>query len=233
MLEIKVDQFKGPLDLLLDLIKKNKLDITQISLIKITDQYIKYLEELPEIAADEVADFLLVAAKLIFIKSKVLLPIIEEEEEEPSDLLEQLKIYKEYLDASKKINIMLNNNNFLFAGSGNKKEQTIFSPPKKINKNLLAIIFKNFLNNLNQKEIRQEKEKIIRKISLHEKIKEMSELLKNKKQIIWSDIFNSFLRKDERVVSFLALLELVRRENISIKQQKPFSEIIISKCKFL
>ncbi len=224
---VKVEQFDGPLDLLLDLIKKEELDITKISLAKVTDQYLSYLEKIRECAADEVADFLLVAAKLVFIKSRALLPVIEDDEEEESDLLEQLKIYKEYLDASKKVSKLINKNNFLFTRKINIRDHIIFSPPKSLDKISLLNAFDNFLNKISDDDVEFNREKMIRKISIQGKIREINGLLKNKKNIIWGDIFSKSSRKDEKVVGFLAILELVRNEDITIKQDGPFSDIFI------
>ena len=133
MIEVKIDQFKGPLDLLLDLIKREKLDITQISLAKVTDQYLEYIESIKEIEAEEVVDFLLVAAKLLVIKSKVLLPK-EDEDEDESDLVWQLRIYKAYLEASKKIDKIINQKNFLYTRQVAIRSEVDFSPPKSITK---------------------------------------------------------------------------------------------------
>lgn len=224
---VRVEQFDGPLDLLLDLIKKEELDITKISLAKVTDQYLSYLEKIKEYAADEVADFLLVAAKLVFIKSRALLPIIDDDEEGESDLLEQLKIYKEYLDASKSVNKLINKNNFLFTRKINIKDYVVFSPPKTLDKISLLNAFDNFLNKSNDEDVELNRERMVRKISIQSKIKEIGSLLKNKKRVTWNDVFSKYSRKDEKVVGFLAVLELVRSEDVTIKQDRPFSDIFI------
>ena len=76
MYEIKIEKFEGPLDLLLKLIEREELDITQVALLKVTDQYIENLRKLTEIPAEELADFLVVAARLLYLKSKMLLPLM-------------------------------------------------------------------------------------------------------------------------------------------------------------
>ena len=93
-MRIRVENFEGPLDLLLQLIEQDELDITKVSLLEVTEQYINYLEEVEDKEPEMLADFLLIAAKLLYIKSKVLLPEIELENEDEIDLVEQLKCIK-------------------------------------------------------------------------------------------------------------------------------------------
>src|SRR3989339_2092263 len=102
MHKFSLEQFEGPLDLLLQLIEKQKLQITEISLAKVTDQYLNYLDQNKDIPKTEVADFLLIASKLIYLKSKYLLPDFSLADEEDSASLEkQLRIYRQYYEASK------------------------------------------------------------------------------------------------------------------------------------
>jgi segregation and condensation protein A len=118
MYNIKIEQFEGPMDLLLELISKEKLDITGISLAQIADQYLKYLEEKKDINIVNLADFLTVAAKLILLKSKALLPLLnlsEEDEEEIFDLERQLEEYKKFKLIAPEIEKIYNNNNQSFS----------------------------------------------------------------------------------------------------------------------
>lgn len=227
MLKIQLDQFNGPLDLLLSLIKKEKLDITQISLVKITDQYLSYVEQLKNVATDEVADFLLVAAKLVLIKSKALLPK-EEEDEDEDELLHQLKIYKQYFEASKKINRIITKGNFLFARDVKIKNQVVFSPPKNFKTSILHKSFKIFLRNFKKDDFIIDRDKIIRKIFISDKIKEINSIIKNRKEFILNQAIVSWAFKSERIVSFLAVLELNNRQDIFIKQDELFADIVIS-----
>ncbi len=228
MVEFKTGQFKGPLDLLLDLIKKEKLDITQISLAKVTDQYLEYLEDIKEIEAQEVADFLLVAAKLLVIKSKVLLPK-EEEDEDESDLVRQLRIYKAYLEASKKVNKIIGKNNFLFTRQVAFRSEVVFSPPKTVTKKALKEVFNNFLLRIKKKEVSSERQRIIRKISIQERIRDIYKVLKTKKSFVLNSFFTSFAEKEERVVSFLAVLEMIKKKEVNVKQENLFDDIIVNK----
>src|SRR3989338_6596602 len=101
--EIKLEKFQGPLDLLLQLIEQDELNITEISLSNVTEQFFDYLNKLEESRSEELADFLVIATKLVYLKSKHLLPYLYPEADEGPSLAEQLKLYKRYADASKEI----------------------------------------------------------------------------------------------------------------------------------
>ena len=230
MLKVRLEQFEGPLDLLLKLIRNEKLDITEISLVKISDQYLAYIEKAENLSADEVADFLLVAAKLIFLKSKVLLPQQNEELEE-DELIKQLKIYQEYLDASKNIAHIVKRGRFFFTRCKNTKEQIFFNPPRKITKNSLAIVFKDFLDNLRQMKTEFEESRLVKKISIQEKISQILNLIGQKRLLTLNQIFSSAISKNEKVVSFLAVLELIKQKSIIVHQEELFAEILIRNYK--
>src|SRR3989338_9236417 len=107
MYQTKLEQFEGPLHLLLELIEAEKLDITSIALSKVTDQFLDYLTETSDLHPEELADFLVVAARLLLIKSRALLPSLTGEGDEEADLERQLKIYREYYEASKSMHALL------------------------------------------------------------------------------------------------------------------------------
>lgn len=231
MVDFKVDKFNGPLDLLLELIKKEKLDITKISLVKITDQFLERLEEMKERAVDEMADFLLVAAKLILMKSKALLPKVDEEEEDEGDLINQLKLYKEYLEASKKIDKIIGREKFLFSRNFIIRSEVVFSPPSLLSKELLAETYELFLNDLKKFVVETEKERIVRKVSLRERIMEIYEMLETEDRFTLNSFFNESTKKEEKVVSFLAILELVKQNDVYVLQDSAFDDIVIEKVK--
>jgi segregation and condensation protein A len=227
---IHLQQFQGPLDLLLQLIEEQKLDITQLSLAQVTDQYIEYLDQSPEIDPRELADFLVVAAKLLLIKSKELLPVLDwEQEEEASDLEKQLKIYKEYYEASKILHKIILKKNFTFVRE--KPPITIapiFSPPKWLTKDVLAQTFQDVLKNL-EPIVKLPQETIKRVISMKEKIRQIRELILEKAQINFGYLVKDSKSKVEIVVSFLALLELVKQKIVVVEQEGMFGEISIMK----
>ncbi|MEK9130264.1 MAG: ScpA family protein [Patescibacteria group bacterium] len=235
MYQIKLEQFEGPLDLLLQLIERQKFDITQISLSQVADQFIKYLNQTKNLSLDELADFLVIAAKLLLIKSKTLLPLLNLEEEETQKLEEQLKIYKEYFDASKKINEIILKKNFTFTKEKSLKNiLPIFNPPKKIDKNTLAKTFSEILKNIEITfNLLPNEKKIIKKIfSLQEKIEHIKNLIFQKSKLSFNHFINSSKSKVEIIVNFLALLELIKQKHIFVIQEENFREIIISKNNF-
>ena len=127
---VRLQQFEGPLDLLLELIEKEKLDITEISLASVAEQYLEYLNNLQNISPGVLVNFLTVASKLILIKSRSILPtleISEEEEEEIQDLKKQLEEYKKFKDASKIIGkIVEKNEKITTIKEGLKKQQKTY-----------------------------------------------------------------------------------------------------------
>ena len=138
---IQLEEFEGPLDLLLKLIEERSLDITTVSLSQVADQFIAYVSGAEEMNPGEVADFLVVASKLLLLKSRILMPSLELEEDEGS-LERQLKIYREYYEAAKKIKAMIGKKNFMFTRSKAIRVFTpVFSPPKKLKAGELGAIF--------------------------------------------------------------------------------------------
>jgi segregation and condensation protein A len=225
MYTIKTEKFEGPLDLLLNLIEEKKLDISEISLAQVTEQYMAYLEQINDPAP--LADFLVVAAKLLWIKSKLLLPSFELEEEGQS-LEQQLRIYKEYFDASKKINQLILQKNFTFTRDKLiiLDEEKIFNPPKWLNASRLAKVFKEVLAAL-EPQINLPKAVLEKTVSIQEKIKEIADLLQEKIKINFKSIVKSAKSRLDIIVTFLALLELIRQKMVTVEQSKTFAEINI------
>jgi len=171
-MKIKIDQFEGPLHLLLQLIEKEEMDVTEISIAKVTDQYIEHIKSSHNISPEEMATFLVVAARLLLIKSRAMLPYLyPEEEEDIEDLESQLKLYKEFLDASKNIEKILGKKKFMFAREFNRKVVPLksFIPPSKVNKAELKLVFSEFLTKIKPAE--KMKEGVVEdKINIEDKI---------------------------------------------------------------
>lgn len=226
---IILDQFSGPLDLLLKLIEEEKLDISRISLAKVTDQFINYLEKKEIINLSELSDFLYIAAKLLYIKSTILLPHPSlEEEKEVLRFEEQLKIYKEYREATKIIKNVLNCQRYSFSREKFFLTEGFFVPPKNVDLKKIYNSFELLVKKL-EKElyiVRKIKRKII---SLADKIKEIDNLLKNYKKLNFSFLLKKAKSKLEIIINFLAILELVKRRVVDIQQNKTFGEIKIYK----
>ena len=150
MVNFELEKFSGPLDLLLQLIEQEKLDISQIALAKVTDQYLAYLDDSSDLPATELADFLVVATKLLVIKSKILLPKMADEEEDSAEQLEaQLKMYKEYLEASKKVEALIGLRHYAFTRERLPIDfRPKFSPPPNLKLSDLGAMFEDIIKKI-------------------------------------------------------------------------------------
>lgn len=231
-MQIKLEKFEGPLGLLLKIIEKEELDITQISLSKIADEYVTYIRDPNNnIQPEAMADFLVVAAKLLLIKSRALLPYLQPEEEaEIEELEQQLKMYKEFLEATKKIEKMIGKKKFMFAREFNRKailnNMKIFSPPAGVGPKELSAVFTDLLSRLQPPE-KLEEEVLERKIHIEEKIMHIQQILVDRISVSFSQVLSKACSKTEIIVSFLALLELMKQRSVSVDQTGLFAEIII------
>ncbi|MEA3398132.1 MAG: segregation/condensation protein A [Patescibacteria group bacterium] len=232
-MRFKIEKFEGPLGLLLQLIEKEEMDITQISLAKIADQYVDYIRDSDCISPEEMADFLVVAAKLLLIKSKALLPYLyPEEEEEIEELEQQLRMYKEFLKAAKQIDKLIGKKKFMFAREFNRKAVlsniNLFSPPKKLAAAGMWMVFSDLLARVKPPEVLKE-ETLDRKINIEDKILDIQKILIERIKVSFSRIMAGAQNKTEIIVSFLAVLELMRQREIVLKQDNLFDDILISK----
>jgi len=226
MYKIKLEQFEGPLDLLLKLIEEERLDITTVSLAKVTDQYLAYLDTFEYINAEELADFLVVAAKLLYIKSKTLLPILETEEEE-IDLEKQLKIYREYLEASKIIQKIIRQKRFTYVRETSQAIlEPIFAPPPNLDASALKKYMLGILNKI-EPLIRLPEDVIERAVSIQEKIDQIRNLIYQEAQLNFRTLLNHAKSRTDIIVTFLALLELIKQETIVVVQKDMFEDITI------
>lgn len=229
MYEVKTAKFEGPLDLLLELIEEEKLDITEVSLSTITDKYLNEVAHLDPKTYD-VAQFLLVAAKLIYIKSKAILPSLatQEEEDEIEDLRAKLEVYKKYKDAAREFGNILSKNQRSFPVKKPKLTLAQFTPPKGVELKDLWGTFQKLLSDMPQELLRQEVELPTEKITVEEKIVHLEETFKEKKKHQFSDIIRQSKSKLEAIITFLAVLELVKCKHIKAAQSSNFKDIELS-----
>jgi segregation and condensation protein A len=229
MHQINLEQFEGPLDLLLKLIEKNKLQVTEISLAEVTDQYLSYIEEGENIASTEIADFLLIASKLIYLKSKYLLPDLNLEDEEDAGSLEtQLKIYRQYYEASKLIDKKFSDPNKVSYARVNPYKlprEKGFSPPINANQGVMRDIFALVISKITR-VVNLPKVIMTKAVSISEKIRDLQSLIKTNAKISFNKMFKN-KDKAETVVNFLAMLELVKQKEIEVKQDSLFSDLNI------
>jgi len=237
MRDVSVEQFSGPFGLLLSLIESEKMDITEISLAKIADEYVTYIRGAQDINPEELADFLVVAAKLLFIKSKALLPYLYsgEEDEEIDDLERQLKMYKEFIAASVKIKDIIATGQWLYLPPLNKNRRVqfnlpVFSPPAKLNSSILHEKFKALLESLvKNQEVKLPETTLEPQVSIDERILTIKEMLLTKLKVNFSRLLAAASTKTEVIVNFLAVLELAKQKELFFEQEELFSEIHISR----
>ena len=229
MYEVKLEKFQGPLDLLLQLIEREELDITEVSLAKVTDQYITHLEQLTEMPPEELADFLVVAAKLLYIKSRMLLPLLAwDQDEEPGDLETRLRMYKEYVEAAKNVQQILSGKRHTFVREKPPVSALGFAPPRDLTGEKMAELFRDVLRRLIP-VVRPPEAVIERTVSIHEKIRHIQDLLAKAERVSFHRILEKAETRSEIIVSFLALLELVKQRHVAVKQDDHFGEIHLLK----
>jgi segregation and condensation protein A len=234
MVKFSIEKFDGPLSLLLQMIEQEELDITQISLAKIADQYIEYIKEAKNIDPEEMADFLVVAARLILIKSKALLPyLFPEEEEEIKEFENQLKMYQEFLAATKKVTAIIGKKRFMFSRPFNRKVlfsgDNFFAPPKKLVAADLAMVMSDLIGRIRPAEVDLEERRLEPKINIDDKIAEIRSNIFTRLKMRFSQVLELAKSKTEIIVSFLAMLELIKQKEVLVDQLELFGEIEINK----
>jgi segregation and condensation protein A len=226
-----LEAFEGPLDLLLSLIEKEKLDITQVSLAQVADQYLAYIRDEEALSLENLSAFLSIAARLILIKSRALLPVLDfsdEEEESMEDLEYQLKAYRIFREASQRLGTMFLIAQGAFSRDGYLGTQVAFYPPKDITKEALRDHFIGVLGDIPVLEILPEKD-MATIVTLEEKIASLQESLLLRAEASFAEIVGSARDRVEVIVSFLAMLELIKQRFISVNQERYFSEIRIKR----
>lgn len=232
MLDVKIEQFEGPFELLFRLIENEKLTITEISLAAVTDEYLKRLEEMSMFRhVDDLAEFLVIAAKLLLIKSRKLLPSLSnDEEEEIHDLERRLKIYQEFHAASKVIEKLWNAHRVGFPRSVRTVASTEirFSPPPRVDAQKLEMVFRAIIAT---QEVVQPIHRLTfdSRISIQEKIFDIKEVLKKRIKCSFYQVLNDESSRTEIIVSFMALLELVKQREALVSQEKLFDDILIDR----
>ncbi len=234
MYTVKLKEFQGPLDLLLQLTEEKKLDIIEISLAKVTNQYLTYLRNLEKISLEDLVNFLAIASRLILIKSRILLPsleLTEEEEEDIEALKRQLDEYKKFKELAKKIEEIVEGRNIAYGREKYQGLKPIFYPTKNFKLENLKTAFKKILEEIALLEKRLPEESFKLKISIEDKIRKIQEELSKKIQTTFQDITKKTESKVDIIISFLALLELVKQKIVNTKQDGLYDKIIIRKQK--
>ena len=241
--KIKVADFEGPFDLLLHLIKKNKMDIYNIEIYKITNQYLRYLDEMKEMDLEITSEFIVIAATLIEIKSKSLLPKVKVEDENEEDIENKLKLRLIEYKQIKAVSSFFKERHINSGEIYSKKPEIIEIEEEKaprsnedIFKNLTLIDLYNIYNNIldtyhnKQNNINVLQRKIYTdKYKVEDKMKELLDRFNNTNIIEFRTIIKESESKLETVVTFLALLELIKLRVIIAYQEGNFKEILMKR----
>lgn len=231
MLQTKTKNFEGPLDLLLSLIEERKLDITQIALAEVTEQFLRYIKQLQNIEPTILADYLAIAAKLLVIKSKAILPTLEvepEEEEAAFDLESRLLLYRQFKEVAKFLKRLDSDQRQSFSRSITFEERVNFYPDQTVTAEILRGLILKVLNGL--KELDQlPKAKIKEAISIQQKIDHLRNHLSGQVETRLSDLIKAAKNKSEVIVTFLALLEMIKQRILTAEQETLFTDVIIKK----
>ncbi|MBT4071269.1 MAG: segregation/condensation protein A [Candidatus Magasanikbacteria bacterium] len=221
-------QFDGPLELLLSLISEKKMNITEISISEVTEQYLSYVDTLEEINADELVDFLVIAAKLVLVKARMLLPQFSAEEEDEQSLEEQLRIYKQFVEASTHIQSYWQSGKHGVFREEPRHTRIDAPLPNSLTQDGLHQSMVQLVHRLAPKKPLPQMS-IDRHMTMKKKIDYIRSLLKKTKKVRFGDIISQAENKTEMIVGFLALLELVKQKTIHLQQDSAFGDITIHK----
>lgn len=230
--KVKLEIFEGPLDLLLFLVKQNHLEIEAIPIAKITDQYLQTLELMQALDLEVAGEFLVVAATLMQIKSRMLLPpeaLPPGEPEEPDpgqELIERLKEYQRFKEAAEVLSGMEKQRFVQFSRPASREGE-----PAEVEEYVEASLF-DLLNAFSQfvsGEVSREMflEVIQEEFTVEQKVTQLRETIGQAKKMSFTELLRRAKSKPEMIVTFLGLLELIRLREILIVQDQLFSEILI------
>ena len=230
--KINIDNFEGPLDLLLFFIQRDKLDIYDIPISKITNDFLKYISYLDKMNIDIGADFIYMASLLMNIKSKMLLPSTvfnEDEEIDPrEDLVLKLVEYKKYKDISDELSKVMNDYNLTHKITIKDEYEIFDNHPELIKQKLdLYVIIRTYADLINNIENITNYELDFEEISVSDQINFIRDILKNKNRITFSNLIKKFNNKIFLIYTFIAILEMIKSKEIKIEQKKMFSDIYI------
>src|SRR6185312_8150276 len=226
---VKTHSFEGPLDLLLDLIEKRKLFINDISLAKVTDDFIAHVKQFENLPMGESAHFILVASTLLLIKSKSLLPqlaLTDEEQGDIHDLETRLKIYKRIKEASVHIQKLFGEE-MIFGQSQSQPTNPIFAPAPEFTLEKALYSLKDLINRLPKKETLP-KHVVQKVISIEDMIGTLTTRITGALRMSFKEFTKE--HKENRVnviVSFLAMLELVKEGVLQVSQENNFDDIVM------
>jgi segregation and condensation protein A len=233
--KVKLEVFEGPLDLLLFLIKRDEIDIYDISIERITRQYLEYLEAFKELNIDVAGEFLVMAANLIYMKSRSLLPVDqrppdeEAEEDDPRwELIRQLIEYKKFKEVAADLHVREIEQQRKFARAANADSELALAPIRLGEVGIFQLI-NAFQNVIKRVEAREDLREIFEdQFTVSDKIEMILRRISDGGQLRFLELFETMISRVEIVVTFLALLELIRLKQVRAVQNDPLGEIEIA-----
>ena len=233
--KVKLEVFEGPLDLLLYLIKKDEVDIYDISIERITQQYLEFMEAFKVLDLEIAGEFIVMAANLIYFKSRSLLPASvqppeeEAEEEDPRwELVRQLLEYKKFKDAAAQLQQRELTQEKFFVRTPDRTEPIAERPLGDVSVFDLINAFNQILKRINQKE--DLREIFEERYTVSDKIDLIMKMTASAVDLKFTELFSGVAARTEIVVTFLALLELIRMKHLRVVQDEPFGEILVRKA---
>lgn len=226
--EVELQEFSGPLQLLLELIQKEELPITEVSLAEVAKDYLDYVDS-HDVATEEIADFLVVATKLLLLKSQAILPEVEAEEEDvdPSTLASQLKMYKAFVDISEHIDERFSGAKRMHRRTSSTADPTVEYPmPENVTSDKMQQAFRGLMKRLSP-FFSLKKASMERAVSVHDRLEQIRGAVLERSRMTFSDVLQGSRNKTDVVVSFLALLELVKQKTVHTIQGETFEDIVI------
>ncbi len=219
------EKFSGPLDLLLQMIEGDTVKITDVSLLQVTDAYLQHVNASTAIDEFEMADFLIVAAKLLYLKSKELLPQLVADEENGEDLARQLKMYEQFARMAEEVKEMLLLRRFMYGREPITIKATGFQPPKTLSAHKLGVVMADIAARF--KPMKLDEVQVQKTMSIKEKIEAVQDLLQTFKKAAFKDLIADAKSRADIVVTFLALLELVKTRSVRLDQREHFDHIYV------
>ena len=233
--KVKLEIFEGPLDLLLFLIKRDEIDIYEISLERITKQYLEYLQAFKELNIDIAGEFVVMAANLIYLKSRSLLPADQQppeedaEEDDPRwDLIRQLIEYKKFKEAAVQLHVRELEQEGIFTRDGGA-QTALAEAPLRLGEVSIFQLINAFQNVIKRVEAREDLREIFGEhFTVSDKIDTILQRIAGGVRLRFCELFGEIASRVEIVVTFLALLELIRLKQVRATQANPFDEIEIA-----
>jgi len=231
-LTFNLENFSGPLDLLLTLIKKSKLEIEDVEISKLTEQYLEVMKDITTVDMEVASEFIEYAAILIEIKSKKLLPKIEENTEDELDpeyiLKLRIREYQMFKEVNEKLKEMESNDKFYKEPEKEANKFRVVIKDMKLD--MLLDAFVGIMHKVNKIEKNKESKEIVKEtFTVEQKISSIKDTLISRDKIKFSELFLESASRDEVITTFMALLELIKMQVIRVAQDDLFSDIQIEK----